>query len=565
MISEVAINQKFKSLVPFIWNRVPKFAIICGINGSGKTQLLEAINDAVNLPGNQSAHAKIKATHSIRGKIQYVPANHQFGTLNNNHGTTNQIETRINSIIQYAKTQQNKNNAQYNELIKEIEKVSSKSISELSAEEIEKRIPPNYMWYLENGFNNQYISELFKAYQSKVDSIRLDHLEKDEKISFDEAYEKIGFPPPWIAINEIFDRYDFSYHIQVPKGRNLQYVPRFIDKSDPRNEIDFNDLSSGEKIIVSLILWSFNQKIGEKNTVFLLDEFDAHLNPLMSRMFIEIVKDKLVAEYGLQVLMTSHSPSTVAFANEDDIYWMERGRAIDKKSKHEIVTILSDGVMTYAEASTLLLALTKSSKSLFLFTEGITDIEHLKVAQNKLASQLDCEMYTCNGANKLKQFLIGCPESLFQGKKIVGLFDYDSEGLNCINSIIKETNFYHLADGIYRSKSNNSVYAMFLPVPDESFIKYKYCPIEFLYERSILDSYQLLEKRNLKDINHINESSSQINSADYEQMSNLWFYRVTESKTSKEVFSKSVQNLDVSKFANFKPLLDVLDKISNIF
>jgi AAA15 family ATPase/GTPase len=46
-----------------------------------------------------------------------------------------------------------------------------------------------------------------------------------------------------------------------------------------------------------------------------VDEFDAHLNPSIAEKFIEVIQTYFVNK-GVQVIMTTHSPSTVAFAKE---------------------------------------------------------------------------------------------------------------------------------------------------------------------------------------------------------------------------------------------------------
>ena len=182
MINSVKIIKKYKSLELFEWNGVPNLAVICGLNGSGKTQLLEAINSGVQ--GGSNRNAQVSSASQLKGKVKYVSAYHQFGALDNNLGTTQQIETRITSIVSYAKSKQ-KNNQHINDLIKTIEEESGSDIESLEPFEIESLIPPNYVWYLDDGFNNQYISELFKAYQSKVDAIKIEHYDKETKPSIE--------------------------------------------------------------------------------------------------------------------------------------------------------------------------------------------------------------------------------------------------------------------------------------------------------------------------------------------------------------------------------------------
>lgn len=562
MINEIKITQKYKSLSPFTWTNVPRFAVIAGVNGSGKTQLLELIHLASQQNNTVAKHVNLLANPSVQGKVQYIPAHQQFGNLEGNAGTRQQIEARTTQIIQYAQSPKEKKRDQnLNNLLAHLEQAAGRDLSSLETGELERLIPPNYVWYLDNGFNNQYIAELFKAYQAKVEAVKLEFFDKKQFLEPDAIHKQIGFPPPWELINEIFDRYGFAYHIRAPGGHNVHYNPVFQDKRNDENSIQFGNLSSGEKIIVSLVLWAFNQKLGEKNAVFLLDEFDAHLNPSMSRMFIEIVQDKLVKEYGIQVIMTSHSPSTIAYVDPQNLFWMERGKEFRQGDKKRIINLLSDGIMTYDEASQLLSCLVTSKEGVVLFTEGATDVVHLSTASEKLSIGKQYEMFPCNGANKLKQFLVGCPQGLIGTRKIVGIFDYDYEGRKCIAEIQKEAGFQKISDNLFVSKSNPNAYAVIIPVPKTEFVKYNYCPIEFLYDKSVLDGFKMLEKRDLKDINSLNDAQAQLSYTTYQGVSDLWFHKLTEMTTSKTAFANSVGALDPKVFENFKPIFDILGRL----
>jgi predicted ATP-dependent endonuclease of OLD family len=83
-----------------------------------------------------------------------------------------------------------------------------------------------------------------------------------------------------------------------------------------------------KEVIFYLICSGYNGlgSIQNKTSLLLLDELDAYLNPVMSKMFIEIVNDILVKKFKIQVIMTTHSPSTVAYTPEENLFWMENGK-----------------------------------------------------------------------------------------------------------------------------------------------------------------------------------------------------------------------------------------------
>ncbi|EDV29295.1 uncharacterized protein TRIADDRAFT_51463 [Trichoplax adhaerens] len=84
-------------------------------------------------------------------------------------------------------------------------------------------------------------------------------------------------------------------------------------------------LSSGEQLELLSLLWLFGSKnLAKANDsgIILLDEPDAHLHPSLVQEVIETIKTKLISKLGIQVIMTTHSPTTVSLAPKDCIYVM---------------------------------------------------------------------------------------------------------------------------------------------------------------------------------------------------------------------------------------------------
>lgn len=147
-------------------------------------------------------------------------------------------------------------------------------------------------------------------------------------------------------------------------------------------------------------------------------------------MMIEIVRDKLVGEFGIQVIMTTHSPSTVAYANDEELFWMERGRPIRQSRRAEIIPILSDGLIVVTDEDAELrfsIALSEAQKTI-LCVEGITDKIILVEAWKRIngISALPFEVFDMFEADYIIHALArGKFFENYPNSKFIGLIDFD--------------------------------------------------------------------------------------------------------------------------------------------
>lgn len=250
--------------------------------------------------------------------------------------------------------------------------------------ELVDQFPIDLPLLMQDYFNNNFIIEVFRSFQDRIVQFKVETY-NGERLSDAQIYEKIGNRPPWDIINELFEQYGFSYRIKAPVY-GVSYFPTFADVANGNLEVIFGDLSTGEKIIVTFVLWAFNASLSGYSSLFLFDEIDAHLNPSMSKMMMEIIRNKLVVEFGIQVIMTTHSPSTVAYTDDKNLFWMERNLPIRPAKKEEIIPILSDGIITVAPNSALRIFanMIGTSNLPILCVEGETDKIILETAWNKL-------------------------------------------------------------------------------------------------------------------------------------------------------------------------------------
>ena len=146
--------------------------------------------------------------------------------------------------------------------------------------------------------------------------------------------------------------------------------------------------------------------------------------------------------------------------------------------------------------------------------------------------------------------------------------DYDEKGMDVIKGLNK--NFDNISEDLYKRKNENGnvkdAYIITLPTPNEKFAKYEYCPIEFLYEKTLLEKYSMIDKRNLYRLNTIYSrvNSDYINKEQLEEKQDLWFYEITESNMSKNDFANAIktsEELTKDDLKNFQKLFNVINNI----
>jgi len=148
-----------------------------------------------------------------------------------------------------------------------------------------------------------------------------------------------------------------------------------------------NGLSSGEKILMSFAFCVYYSNDQRQNPampkLILLDEVDAPLHPSMSRALISAIRDTLVGQYKIKVIASTHSPSTVAMAHDDEIYVMRpNGLGLQKTTRSQAISALTVGVPT--------LSVSFEGRRQ-VFTESIRDAKIYETVYQILSSQLNSE------------------------------------------------------------------------------------------------------------------------------------------------------------------------------
>ena len=202
----------------------------------------------------------------------------------------------------------------------------------------------------------------------------------DESLLPEQFYKK--YPDPFYFINEALDKVELGYQLKPVDFKSFQkhhlYKPICINNKN--EEIPITRLSSGEKMLFWFALSMFDIKgiYKEKSpSLLLLDEVDAGLHPSMIKKIMEIIK-KYFLPKGIKIILTTHSPTTVALAPEESLFVMKReadSTSIEKSSKKEALNTLTEGYATLETGIELI----SSEKDLTIITEG-KNIEYITKA-----------------------------------------------------------------------------------------------------------------------------------------------------------------------------------------
>ena len=356
---KVSIQNQFKSLQNNFEIDLPDFTIISGINGAGKSHLLMAIQQNVAQAYNGenqllSQRRYINSTTLAPNDSFQVGRETHLNEVNNIYGTIKSYTTtRIANPNLTFESHLSYNKSQYEMTLKILED-SNKSLDDITLEDISEFLPISYGIVSDIFYQN--FSTIFKRYYDRYeDNLYYQYLKeikgKNKKFLTESEFLKKYGNPPWEFVNRIFEEAQIGYSINDPieNDRDIPFMFRLINNVNGAT-VNFSDLSSGEKVLMSLTLSLYNAKL---NIAFpellLLDEPDAPLHPSMAKQLLRVIEEVFVKEKGVKVIMTTHSPSTVAMAPEESLYVMQKEEPrIKKRSKEQIMKLLTDGIPSFS-------------------------------------------------------------------------------------------------------------------------------------------------------------------------------------------------------------------------
>ncbi|MDV6347345.1 AAA family ATPase [Nitrosomonas sp. Is35] len=199
-------------------------------------------------------------------------------------------------------------------------------------------------------------ARLFTSYNRAVMLNKLRKVAEEEgeivsPLSTEEFLRRFG-PPPWKIVDEVLEAAKLDFIMRPPNFYDDgPYEARLYDRKR-HVELSLHDLSSGERILMSFALCLFHVQTENTSAEFpkalLFDEIDAPLHPSMTKSLLNVIQQVLVEKYKIKIILTTHSPTTVALSPEANIFVMEKdGKPrISSTTKDKALGILTAGVPT---------------------------------------------------------------------------------------------------------------------------------------------------------------------------------------------------------------------------
>ena len=345
---KVELKNDYKSLKRQPEFYFPDFVVLTGKNGSGKSHLMEAMSKV--------DYCTVSDNEKILEKVRYIGFNGLNPNVNTDSDYLNLTQERKNAWSLVKKQLEDwKRSPWSNNIIAYINSNKNrrsilgfwfKRVDGNLDELTEEFVLDNYEISSDEMFSSQFAS-IFKLYQIRYeDNEYLKYLnekknEHNNVLSESEFISKYG-PKPWDLINEMLTNAQLPYRVNHPKGHKEASFHLNLTDVTTGVEIQVNDLSTGEKVLMSLALsiYNSNEEMARPD-VLLLDEPDAPLHPEFSKVFIASVIESIVKHAGVKVVISTHSPTTVAIAPEDSLFRMNKdlGRP-EKITKEQAINIL---------------------------------------------------------------------------------------------------------------------------------------------------------------------------------------------------------------------------------
>ena len=278
---------------------------------------------------------------------------------------------------------------------------------------------------------------------------------------------------PLLKIQEAFKSFPehINLQVKVPTVSELESdnpQVQFLSK-DTGLVIDPESLSSGEKIIVYLLVSEQMGLFGNLD-VLLLDELDAHLNPALIKVYVDVLYR--IVKAGVQVIATTHNPIVTNYIEPKDIWWMDKGEVCDQtpaldEHKRTIVNRLSEGLFSARDIQGIFSLFTEPDQThdwIFL-VEGRHDVITLLTQFiHELFEGKKWPVINCKGADNIAIFTNLPYRETFQQQesrqKIICLFDNDFQGQQAKNKLLKKLK---TEDGILISeKFKNQIYPLLI-------------------------------------------------------------------------------------------------------
>ena len=559
-IKEIKItNKAFKNLDVLLENNTSGIMAFIGNNGSGKSNLLEAI----------SAIFK----HLYDKKEKDIPFNFSLTYIIGSSKDIVKITKKGSSVTTEINSQSKSD--PYNYLPKQIVAIYSgeedrlwkkyylptyqEYIAKIGVEtynNMPKMLYINkFYWHISllclllNQFNNledTFCSEIlgientnsikfsfnkanYKSYKDSIVKQFISKIDKKQEYTLEELrmiIEQEGYT--------LIDVYKFFYIAFTPADQKM--LQDIVIKYNNEN-LEIEDFSEGEKKMI--LIKAALEFAAQEDSLFILDEPDAHIH-LSNKMQIKKVLEEY--EQNRQVIITTHSPTLTDCLDNESIYMLDRGKLISAE-KQKVLESISGEFWNRFQQNTFI-----SSKSpIILLVEGKLDKIHINNAYRALKEEypnLNFDIFCLNSETKIQPFLSGLYESDFETDKLyIGVYDNDEAGHKSYKSFdeISQKSYKKLKEN---NKAHNTYFSIELPKPEGTTCD---CTIETMYD------YTKWEEAYQQAVQHTSGKTKD---------KSIDKYCKDVLQEAKNILAENSNSFVKEDFKNFRKLFDLIKEIA---
>ena len=301
-------------------NEILDVIVLAGVNGSGKTTILESIKDFFN---NRNVNYDKPEKSNINLNIffeDFEKNNIEEAEKNCKDKYEHKLKEFFYALRDYEYNRKN-NGEYYSDLIANFFKNPPKIIYVPAENKFEEIQTYSTTLSKEYEFINIINSNVIKDIPSYIATRRNYLATIEEDLTMKEITNKVVN-----EINGIFDILELDVKL---KGFSKDEKTMPVFENSAGEEFDINDLSSGEK---QLFLRTLSIKMLEpKNSIILIDEPELSLHPKWQQRIIEVYKR--IGENN-QIIIATHSPHILGSVSNENIFILYR----DEKGKIEAKT-----------------------------------------------------------------------------------------------------------------------------------------------------------------------------------------------------------------------------------
>lgn len=351
--------------------------------------------------------------------------------------------------------------------------------------------------------------------------------------------------------------HSFQIKLKADSSRDRDlYISLTIQQNEGKG-VDLSLVGSGVLNLLEILSSLYNKSEGAN--LVLLDEPDSHIHSDIQHKLIGILKDEIPNN---QVFIISHNDKLIYSVDKSERFFIDQESKenghLDSMEDRQVLKLKND-------LSSFPSIIEKNEANRFLFVEDeydyiykiawlkLNDISFNKDNLNDLFS-LECNFIIrgLKGAGAVSGLLRSKNPEVFEGWKIIGLFDFDREGGENFNSLKKDKYWENNILGSktschYRKRSDHpSWHALLLPVPDR---------ISHLADLEYDNFASYVEIENLLPDHFLTGN----NLIDTKKAAGTTYFKIKDS-VKRSLWEKAI-DLPKSDFLDFSPLFSTVDRL----